>query len=173
MPNPSPVVPPYHQGVGTRATEITAITDGVKSRLSALPLEVVTTRPASGPYVMVVIGGNNTNNGGTIGSQYSYATSDHDCGDVVKNDVAWVADLPAATYAPDVVVGALGWAVGLNGPSATGGCICGWANSCTEDSAVACTLSASIASTTSSGNTTCANQDPQNEVAALSTLFCQ
>ena len=40
-------------------------------------------------------------------------------------------------------------------------------------SATACTLSASIASTTSTGNTTCANQNPQNEVAALSTGFCQ
>jgi hypothetical protein len=173
MTNTSAVVPAYHTGVAGRAAEITAITDGVKARLSALPLEVVTTRPASGPYVMVVMGGNNTTNGGTIGSQYSFATADHDCGDTVKNDIAWVADLPAATYAPDLVVGGLGWAVGLNGTNDTSGCMCGWANGCAEDSAVACTLSASIASTTSSGNTTCPNQNPQNEIAALSTGFCQ
>jgi hypothetical protein len=171
--NTSAVVPAYHTGVAGRDAEITSIVDGVKARLSALPLEIVTTRPASGPYVMVVFGGNNTANGGTIGSQYAYGTSDHDCGDTLKNDVAWVADLPATTYAPDLAIGALGWAVGLNGTNDPNGCMCGWANSCAEASAVACTLSASIASTTSSGNTTCANQNPQNEIAALSTGFCQ
>lgn len=173
MTNASAVVPAYHTGVAGRDAEITSIVDGVRARLSALPLEIVTTRPASGPYVMVVMGGNNTTNGGTIGSAYSFGTSDHDCGDVVKNDVTWVADLPAVTYAPDLVVGSLGWAVGLNGSNDPNGCMCGWANSCTEASDVACTLSASIASTTSTGNTTCANQNPQNEVAALSTGFCQ
>jgi hypothetical protein len=173
MTNTSAVVPAYHTGVNGRLTEITSIVDGVKARLSMLPLEVVTTRPTSGSYVMVVMGGNNTTNGGTIGSQYSYATSDHDCGDVVKNDIAWVADLPATTYAPDLVIGSLGWAVGLNGTNDPNGCMCGWANGCAEADTVACTLSASIASTTSSGNTTCANQNPQNEVAALSTGFCQ
>ena len=173
MTNASAVVPAYHTGVAGRDAEITSIVDGVKARLSALPLDIVTTRPTSGPYVMVVLGGNNTTNGGTIGSAYSYGTSDHDCGDAVKNDVAWVADLPAVTYAPDLVIGAIGWAVGLNGTNDPNGCMCGWANSCAEASAVACTLSASIASTTSSGNTTCANQNPQNEIAALSTGFCQ
>jgi hypothetical protein len=173
MTNASAVVPRYHTAVAGRDTEITSIVDGVKARLSALPLQVVTTRPTSGSYVMIVMGGNNTTNGGTIGSQYSFATSDHDCGDVVKNDIAWIADLPATTYAPDLVLGALGWAVGLNGTSDPNGCMCGWANACAEADTVACTLSASIASTTSSGNTTCPNQNPQNEVAALSTGFCQ
>jgi hypothetical protein len=173
MTNTSAVVPRYHTAVAGRDTEITSIVDGVKARLSALPLDVVTVRPATGSYVMVVMGGNNTTNGGTIGSQYSYATSDHDCGDTVKNDIAWVADLPPTTYAPDLVLGSLGWAVGLNGTNDPNGCMCGWANACAEADTVACTLSASIASTTSSGNTTCPNQNPQNEVAALSTAFCQ
>src|SRR4051794_9197728 len=40
MTNTSAVVPAYHTGVAGRLAEITAITDGVKARLSALPLEI-------------------------------------------------------------------------------------------------------------------------------------
>jgi hypothetical protein len=170
--NASAAVPPYHSGVAGRDAEILSIVDGVKSRLAMTPISVVTQRPASGPYVMMVFGGQRTADGGTVGTQYTYATSDHDCGDTVKNDVAWVSDIPDVTYAPDLVIGALGWGVGLNGTNDPADCMCGWANAC-NSAAGACTISASIASTTSSGNTTCPNQNPQNEVAALSTSFCQ
>jgi hypothetical protein len=170
--NTSAAVPPYHQGVADRAIEIQSIVDGVKSRLATTPIKVVTARPATGPYVMIVFGGQNTANGGTVGTQYSFATSDHDCGDLVKNDVGWVSDAPTVSYAQDLAIGAIGWGVGLNGTDDPAGCMCGWANGCSS-AAGACTLSASIASTTSSGNTTCPNQNPQNEVAAFSTGFCQ
>jgi hypothetical protein len=171
--NASAAVPPYHQGSGTRATDITSIIDGTKLRLQGTPIQVVTSRPATGKYVMIVFGGTRAADGGTVGTQYTYATNEHDCGDLVKNDLGWVSDVPAVSYVPDLVMGAIGWGVGLNGTNAPTDCMCAWANGCTEDPNAACTLSASIASTTSSGNTTCANQNPQNEVAAFSTGFCQ
>ena len=161
-------VPAFHPGLTNRAQAIQTIVDGVKSRLAGTPIQVVTTRPASGPYVLVVLGGSNQD----VGSTYTYATSDHDCGDLVKNDVAWVSDAPSLSYVPDLVVGAIGWSLGLQGTNDSGDCMCGWANSCSSNPG-ACTLSASIATTPSSGNTTCAGQDPQNEVAAFSTQFCQ
>jgi hypothetical protein len=161
-------IPAFHPGLTNRTTEIQNIVDGVKARLAATPIEVVTTRPASGPYVMIVLGGTNT----IVGSNYSYATSDHDCGDLVKNDVGWVSDTPSLSYVPDLIIGTLGWAVGLQGTHDPTDCMCAWANSCTSASG-ACTISASIATTVSSGNTTCPNQNPQNEVAAFSTQFCQ
>lgn len=161
-------VPPFHSGDANRTTEIQTIVDGVKSRLAATPIEVVTTRPASGLYVMVVLGGTNT----IVGSNYSYATSDHDCGDTVKNDVGWVSDTPSLSYVPDLVIGTVGWGLGLQGTNDPTDCMCAWANNCSSASG-ACTLSASIATTTSSNNTTCPNQNPQNEVAAFSTQFCQ
>ncbi len=161
-------VPAFHPGLTNRATEIQTIVDGVKSRLAGTPIEVVTTRPASGPYVMIVLGGTNT----IVGSNYSYATSDHDCGDTVKNDVGWVSDTPSLSYVPDLIIGTVGWGLGLQGTNDPTDCMCAWANSCTSASG-ACTLSSSIATTTSSGNTTCPNQNPQNEVAAFSTQFCQ
>ncbi len=161
-------VPAFHPGLTNRATAIQTIVDGVKSRLAGTPIQVVTTRPASGLYVMVVLGGTNQN----VGSQYTYATSDHDCGDTVKNDVAWVSDAPSLSYVPDLIVGAIGWGLGLQGTSDPGDCMCGWANSCSSNPG-ACSLSPSIATTTSNGNTTCAGENPQNEVAAFSTQFCQ
>jgi hypothetical protein len=161
-------VPPFHPNDANRMGEIQTIVDGVKSRLAGTPITVVTTRPASGPYVMVVLGGSNT----IVGSNYTYATSDHDCGDLVKNDVGWVSDAPSLSYVPDLIVGTIGWGLGLQGTSDPADCMCAWANNC-QSASGACTLSSSIATTISNGNTTCPNQNPQNEVAAFSTLFCQ
>lgn len=161
-------VPPFHPNLTNRATEIQTIVDGVKSRLAATPIEVVTTRPAAGPYVMIVLGGSNQD----VGSNYSYATGDHDCGDLVKSDVGWVSDTPSLSYVPDLIVGTIGWGLGLQGTSDPTDCMCAWANSC-QSAAGACTLSANIATTPSNGNTTCAGQNPQDEVAAFSTQFCQ
>jgi hypothetical protein len=166
-------VPPWHQGSGTRTADIATIVAGVKSRLAGTPIDVVTTRPAAGPYVMIVFGGDNTNNGGTVGTIYGGATNEHDCGDLVKSDLGWVSDGPSVSYAQDLAIGAIGWGLGLNGTNEPTDCMCAWANNCSSASG-ACTLSASIATTTSlSPATTCPNQNPQNEVAAFSTKFCQ
>lgn len=161
-------VPAFHPNDANRTTEIQTIVDGVKSRLAATPITVVTTRPASAPYVMIVLGGTNQD----VGSNYTYATGDHDCGDGVKSDVGWVSDVPSLSYVPDLIVGTIGWGLGLQGTNDPNDCMCAWANSCSSASG-ACTLSASIATTASTGNSTCAGENPQNEVAAFSTLFCQ
>jgi hypothetical protein len=161
-------VPPFRPNLNNRATEIQTIVDGVRSRLAGTLATVVTTRPASGPYVMVVLGGDQND----VGSNYTYATSDHDCGDLVKNDVGWVSDAPSLSYVPDLIVGTVGWGLGLQGTNDPSDCMCAWANNC-DSASGACTLSANIATTQSSGNTTCPNQNPQNEIAAFSTGFCQ
>lgn len=173
--NASAVVPPWRNGSATRAAEIQEVIDNVKARLSATPIEVVTTRPVAGPYVMLVFGGARTADGGTVGTPYSYATSYHDCGDTLKSDVAWVSNMTgeATSFVADLAIGSIGWGLGLNGTTDPAGCMCGWANACS--SAVgACTLSASIAtSITNANETACAGQNPQNEVAAFTTGFCQ
>jgi hypothetical protein len=162
------VVPPFHPNLTNRATEIQNIVDGVRARLAGTLATVVTTRPASGPYVMIVLGGTNQ----IVGSNYTFATSDHDCGDLVKNDVGWVSDAPSLSYVPDLIVGTIGWGLGLQGTNDPGDCMCAWANAC-QSAAGACSLSANIETTPSQGNTTCAGQNPQNEIAAFSTQFCQ
>ena len=175
--NASAAIPQWRPNSGTRAADIQFIVDGVKSRLAATPIEVVTTRPASGPYVMVVFGGYRTNDGGTVGTIYSHATGSHDCGDVVKSDVGWVAERASddgtLNYVADLAIGSIGWGLGLNGTTDPTDCMCGWTTNC--NSAVgACTLSANIASSIGGTvETACPNQNPQNEVAAFSTKFCQ
>jgi len=177
--NTSAVIPQFRQGGANRAQEITEIVDGVKQRLSTTPITVVTTRPASGPYVMVVLGGANVNNGGTVGTIYSYATSFHDCGDATKNDIAWVSDMTTAAsgmnasteYIADLVIGSIGWSLGLDGTGDGTSCMCGWASSCTNATG-ACTLSANGTSAITGGNETACNVT-QNEVTAFSTGFCQ
>ena len=172
--NTTSTVPPWRSGNGNRASQITAVVDGVKSRLATTSIEVVTTRPATAPYVMIVLGGERANDGGTVASRYSYATSYHDCGDTVKNDVGWVSDMDDApeSYVADLAVGAVGWGLGLDGTTSPADCMCGWANGCDSQSG-ACTLSASIATSIEGNVESACQQGTQNEVAAFSTGFCQ
>ena len=171
--NATSTVPAWRNGSGTRAADIANVVAGVKTRLGTSPVEVVTTKPLSGTYVMIVFGGQSTGNGGTVATIYGGGTNDHDCGDNVKNDVGWVADGFNLSFTADLGVGAIGWGLGLNGTNDPNGCMCNWANNC-QSATGACALSASIASTTSAAPaTTCPNQNPQNEVAAFSTKFCQ
>jgi hypothetical protein len=166
-------IPSWRPNSGTRAQDIANVIAGVKSRLANTPIEVVMTKPTTGPFVMIVFGGARTADGGSVGTPWSGATNEHDCGDVVKSDIGWVAENVSIANAQDFAVGAIGWGLGLNGTTDPNGCMCNWANTC-QSAAGACTLSASIASTTSlAPGTTCPNQNPQNEVAAFSTKFCQ
>jgi hypothetical protein len=148
---------------------IASITSGVQSALSQFPVTVVTQRPTSGQYVMIAFGGTKT----AVGTGYGYATGDHDCGDLVKNDVGWVSDTVPANIVVPVTVGTIGWALGLQGTTDTSDCMCGWANNC-QWSGTTCTLHAQIATTSSnSPATTCAGLATQDETAAFHTAFCQ
>ncbi len=162
-------VPSFHPGSSTRAADLQTVVDGVKSRLAGTPIQIVTTRPATGPFVEVVFGGTKTD----VASIYGQATNFHDCGDTVKSDVAWVSEQSNLSFTADLAVGAIGWGLGLDGTLSTADCMCGWANNCSS-AAGACTLSQSIAtSITYTSETACPNNNPQNEVAAFTTLFCQ
>lgn len=170
----SSTVPAWRAGSGTRAADILAVTNGVKSRLSATPIEVVTTRPSTGPYVMIALGGESTGNGGTVATIYGGAVSYHDCGDATKNDVGWLSDLNGQTadFVANFVVGAIGWGMGLDGASSTADCMCGWANDCSP-AAGACTLANNAASSITYAGESACNAGTQNEITAFSTGFCQ
>jgi hypothetical protein len=171
----SSAVPPFRDGGAARDNDITAITDGIKARLAQTPIEVVTTRPAAGPYVMIAFGGTNTAAGGTVATIYGGAVSYHDCGDVVKNDLAWVSDL--SSFSTDLVanfaIGAVGWGMGLDGGDATTDCMCDWANNCIPPGTGVCTLTDGAASSiTASGETAC-HAGTQDELTTFATGFCQ
>jgi hypothetical protein len=172
--NTTSTVPPWRTASGSRAAQIASVVDGVKSRLAMTPIEVVTTRPTTGPYVMIAFGGERTGDGGSVGTIYSYATSYHDCGDTVKSDVGWVSDMNGSpeSYVADLAVGAIGWGLGLDGTTSPADCMCGWANGCDSQSG-ACTLSSSIATSIQGNVETACQPGTQNEVAAFTTQFCQ
>jgi hypothetical protein len=162
-------VAPYKTGVANRATLIANITSGVQMALSQYPITVVTTRPTSGQYSMVVFGGSRTD----VGTNYTYATGDHDCGDTVKNDVGWLSDAVPDNLVVPTTIGTIGWGLGLQGTQTTDDCMCGWANGC-QPAGTTCSLHAHIATTTSSSPaTTCAGLSTQDERAAFNTAFCQ
>ncbi|MGE5184259.1 MAG: hypothetical protein ACM31C_19455 [Acidobacteriota bacterium] len=162
-------VPPYHSGNTNRAAQITNITTTVQSILSQYPITVVTTRPAAGPYVMIAFGGTNQ----TVGSNYTYATSYHDCGDLVKSDVGWVSDTVPNSIVANTAVGTIGWSLGLQGTTDSNDCMCAWASTCTPSS-TPCTLGTNETTGTSkTPATTCPGLNPQNEQAAFHAAFCQ
>lgn len=162
-------VPPYHNGNTNRNAQITTIVNGVTSILASYPITVVTQRPTSGTYVMIVFGGSNQ----TVGSNYSYATANHDCGDLVKNDVGWVSDQVPNSIAVPMVVGTIGWALGLQGTTDPNDCMCGWATNCQWNSNT-CTLGTNeMTGNSLSPATTCPGENPQDEQAAFHAAFCQ
>jgi hypothetical protein len=162
-------VPPYLAGNSNRAAAIAAITTGVRSQLDSFPVSVVTTRPATGPYVMIVFGGTNQ----IVGTPYTYATNEHDCGDLVKSDVGWMSDVVPAAHIVDYAIGTIGWGLGLNGTTDPDDCMCGWATQCTPSTAP-CTLKQNIATQTSaSPATTCPGMNPQNEYTVFEDAFCK
>jgi hypothetical protein len=125
--------------------DIDTIRDGVIARLTGIAT-VTVSRPTSGQYVMIVYGGA----AGNVHSFYGTAVNQLDCGDLVKNDVAWIADSVAATNAIDTTMGAIGFGLGLSGTLATDDCMCSWGDNCARSGA--CTLHENIARATNVAN---------------------
>jgi hypothetical protein len=162
--------PAFRAGLGTRATDITQITTGVTQALMPFHVQVVTTRPTTGPYQMVVFGGTQNQ----VGSAFTAAVQQLDCGNAVHGDVAWITD--ATTYSNQQIInfalGAIGFGVGLTATSDPNDCMCSWANTCTPNAGVTCTFTASIARD-GTAQQTCPNVTDQNEPASLMNAFCQ
>jgi len=119
----------------------------------------VTTRPATGPYVMIGFGGSMDD----VGVPYSTAVAKLDCSDTVKSDVGWVFEnVASTTAAANYAAGAIGFGLGATGTTNPNDCMCGWLTDCTA-SASPCTFSS-----TANAQIACAGEtDPQDDVAIL------
>lgn len=160
--------PPFRQGSANRAADITQITSGITTALAGLNVAVVTTRPTTGPYVMIVFGGNAQN----VGSNYGGAVQQLDCGNLVASDVAWVADgVTPNQRVINFALGAIGFGVGLTATNNSNDCMCGWDNQC-QQTTNQCTLGTAIA-TDPGANQTCPNQATQNEQQSIQQAFCR
>lgn len=160
--------PAFRAGSGTRAADIQQITDGMKAALVGLNVNVVTTRPATGPYMMIVFGGTATN----VGSNFGGAVQDLDCGNLVASDVAWVGDgVTPNQRVINFALGAIGFGVGMTATTNTNDCMCGWDNACNQTTNQ-CTFGTAI-NTDPAANQTCPNQATQNEQQSIQQAFCQ
>jgi hypothetical protein len=159
--------PAFRANSGTRANDIQQITDGIKAALTGLNVNVVTTRPAAGPYMMVVFGGT----AAQVGSNFGGAVQKLDCGNQVVSDVAWVGDgVTPNQRAINFALGAIGFGVGMTATSNANDCMCGWDNVCTQTTNQ-CTFGTAI-NTDPAANQTCPNQATQNEQQSIQQAFC-
>jgi len=161
--------PRYRTGAVDRDQQIQAIVNGVRLQLASFPIQVVTTRPAAGPYVMIVYGGTATQ----VGSRFGAAVNELDCTDAQKSDLAWVSDNISGTQRiVNTSIGAIGFGLGLTATTDPLDCMCGWDNGCLSDNSVRCRLSQSIARDPLARQL-CAGLSTQNEQAAFATDFCR
>jgi hypothetical protein len=161
--------PRYKSAAADRDPQILAIVSGVRQALATFPIDVVTQRPATGPYVMVVFGGSAND----IGSSYSGAVSALDCGDANKSDVAWISDaVSPLQLVVNYTIGAIGYGLGLTATTDPTGCMCGWDNNCSQNLSAPCRLSPTISRDPNS-NRRCAGAATQDEVGAFATEFCR
>jgi hypothetical protein len=159
--------PPYLSGSNGRDAATRSIADGVRSVLSQFPITVVTTRPSSGGYVMVVFGGT----ADAVGSSFGGAVNALDCGDARPNDVAWIADSVTGQRAINTAVGAIGFGLGLTATTDPHDCLCSWDNGCRLDNSSPCKLGSPIARDPGARQL-CAGVTSQDEVATFRTAFC-
>lgn len=165
----SGTAPRYRSGDQNRLQAIQDITNGVRAQLSSFPVTVVTTRPATGPYVMIVFGGVASQ----VGSRFGGAVNELDCDDSEKSDVAWISDNVSPTQrVVNYAIGAIGFGLGLTATTNPLDCMCGWDNGCSGNQTVACTLSPMIARDPDA-NQRCAGLTSQNEVGTFDNAFCQ
>lgn len=164
---PQGMAPRYLDGNTSRDAAIQTIVDGVRAQLSQFPVNVTTRRP-TGSYVMIVFGGDRT----LVGSRFSAAVNQLDCGDARPSDVAWIADdVTPPQRVINSAIGAIGFGLGLTATSDPKDCMCSWDNGCKPDNSAACTLGSPIARDPTA-NQLCPDLSPQDEVAAIRTAFC-
>ena len=161
---------PFQQGNANRAQIIADITQGVRAALAQFPVTVVTTRPATGQYVMIVYGGAAAD----VGSAYGFAVNELDCDDSEKSDVAWISNNYTTTLRHvNTTIGAIGFGLGLTATTDPNDCMCSWANNCNKDQTQPCVLSTNIARDPTATQLCQGAAATQNEVAAFNTAFCQ
>lgn len=161
--------PRYLSSNTNRMAVIQNVVAGVQSQLSSFPVTVVTTRPPSGSYVMIVFGGTQQQ----VGSLYGGAVNQLDCGDQRPNDVAWIGDgVTPVQRVVNFTVGAIGFGLGLTATQDPNDCMCGWDNVCTSNNTAACNLTSPI-NRDLTANQTCAGLSVQDEVATFRKAFCE
>jgi hypothetical protein len=165
--NNNVTIPRFRANDANRATMISDITRLARANLAQFPVTIVTTRPATGPYIMVTFGGARS-----LFNTTFPAVTGLNCGDTTKSSVGWIADDVTAQQGANLVVSVAAIGVGLTGitESQPRDCLCGWGGAvCTPDQTQACVLSTAVLR-----DQRCPNEAAsQNEVASFNKAFCE
>jgi len=162
----SATTPRYHTNQADRLTDITIIVDEVTARLTPFAITVTTTRPVTGDYMMIVFGGN----AAAVGSAFGFV-QELDCGDLVRNDVAWADDGFPDALIPNAVIGSIGFAIGLTATVDPTDCMCSWDNNCSQTTNN-CQLHNGIARDPNANQTCAGAPVVQDAIVELNTAFC-
>lgn len=117
--------------------------------------------------------------GGTAAQAHSFygvAVNQLDCGDSVKNDVAWIAGNVDPTSAIDTTIGAIGFGLGLSSVNRVDDCFCSWGDNC-QPSNAACVLrdaqtrDTNVGNDPNTGNPQICAGTTQDELTAFKTAF--
>lgn len=94
------VIPAWKAATSDRATQIASIVCSMRQSLFTFDVELVTTRPATGDYEMIVFGGQGNDLGYNFGSNTTLTSfAGLDCMNANQRDVAWVAEHPISNIA--------------------------------------------------------------------------
>ena len=135
-------LPKFRPGANDRATQIADTVTAFKVPLVGHPeIQVVTTRPAAGPFFEIGFGGAAQ----TVNVPYLYAVNRLDCGDAAtKSDLAYVFEAAESPQrAANFALGALLFGLGATGTTDPNDCMCGWLTNCNAGNN-ACTYSTAI-----------------------------
>jgi hypothetical protein len=159
--NSNKTVPPFLNGVANRDTFINTIVATVTQQLAPYDVQVVTMRPASGEFMMVVFGGASQD---IIGQGNVGSFGPLDCGNLSNDDIMFVFDAMLDVPLANAAMFTIGIAIGLSTTSLPGDCL-----SVSTATAV-CTLSGSAPISPSTG--ACPNAAPnQDELSAFTAVF--
>ena len=127
-------IAPWRMAAADRTTQVQELTCAVRTSLARWNVQVVTARPASGAYEMIVIGGKATDFGIAVPSGTAIAmVATNDCMNGNQLDVGWVAEIPApsmptVTLTPietaNLAMAALGIGDGLAASKSVTNCMC-------------------------------------------------
>jgi hypothetical protein len=127
-------IAPWRMGDANRGAQIQEVVCAVRQSLARFDVDVVTSRPASGAYEMIVIGGKATDFGIAVPANTAVAmVATNDCMNNNQLDVGWVAEtpapsMPAVTLPPidtaNLAVAALGIGDGLAASKSVTNCMC-------------------------------------------------
>ena len=172
----------WRSGAANRSALIQEVVCSVRQSLARFDIDVVTSRPASGAFQMIVIGGKATDLGFSVpgGSAISMVAT-NDCMNNNQLDVGWVAETPAPsmpslTLSPietaNLAVAALGFGDGLAASKSVTNCMCPGASSEPQNCSTASSCELTSASPIPNGGNYCnAAGTTEDQVAKLTTRY--